>query len=263
MGTAAVQGALWGARAKDWAEVQEPAWQPVYRTALAHAGLRRGMALLDIGCGAGGALVLAREMGAEVAGLDASANLVEVARERLPGARVELGEMEGLPFGDTSFDLVTGFNSFQFAGNLVKALSEACRVCRPDGSVFMLTWGRREDCELMKAMSPVTALLPPPPSDVRPPSPLLERDELDDSMRQARLEPSRNGDFAAELRFADLQTAVRAIMAAGVTVRAVQVVGEERVSATVRQAMSAFIRPDGSVSFSNRFNWMRAARRSA
>jgi cyclopropane fatty-acyl-phospholipid synthase-like methyltransferase len=69
MGTAEVQGALWGARARDWADIQEPAWRPVFEAALRHAGVGAGTLLLDVGCGAGGALALAREMGAEVAGL--------------------------------------------------------------------------------------------------------------------------------------------------------------------------------------------------
>jgi ubiquinone/menaquinone biosynthesis C-methylase UbiE len=260
MGTAKVQGALWGAMARDWAEVQEPAWRLVYETALSHAGVRPGAALLDIGCGAGGALALAHAMGAEVAGLDASANLAGIARKRLPGARIEIGEMEELPFAGEDFDIVTGINSFQFAGDMLKAFAEARRVCRPGGKVFVLTWGRREDCELMMAMSSVMALLPPPLPGARPPSPLVDRDTVMDLMRKAGLDPSDSGDFPAEISYADLETAVRASMSAGVAARAVQVAGEERVSAAVRAAQSAFIHLDGSIAFNNRFNWIRAAR---
>lgn len=111
MGTAAVQGELWGARAQDWADLNEPAWRPVFEAALKLAGVAPGKRLIDIGCGAGGALVAARQFGAEVAGLDASANLVAIARERLPHARVEIGEMEDLPFDNETFDIATGINS--------------------------------------------------------------------------------------------------------------------------------------------------------
>ena len=83
---AAIQGELWGARANDWAELNEPAWRPVFEAVMERAGVAPGKRLLDIGCGAGGALVVARRRGAEVSGLDASANLVAIARERLPGA---------------------------------------------------------------------------------------------------------------------------------------------------------------------------------
>jgi SAM-dependent methyltransferase len=260
MGTASVQGALWGARARDWAEVQEPAWREVFATALGHAGVRRGISLLDIGCGAGGALVLAHGMGAEITGLDASENFVAIAQERLPGASIKVGEMEELPFADASFDIVTGINSFQFAGDMIRALSEAGRVCRPGGSVFGLTWGRREDCELMVAMTPVLALLPPPPPGIKPAGPLVDRDRVLDSLRRAGLDPCDNGDFPAEIRYASLDSAVRASMSAGVTVRAAQMAGEERVVAALRASMSAFVRPDGPVVLANRFNWARATR---
>src|SRR5688572_31538984 len=98
MGTAQVQGELWGAKAGDWTTLQEPGWRPVYETVLREAGVGTGTKLLDAGCGAGGALLVAREMGADVAGLDAAPALVAIARERLPGARIEVGELEELPF---------------------------------------------------------------------------------------------------------------------------------------------------------------------
>ena len=67
MGTATVQGELWGARAQDWADLNEPAWQPVFAAALQRAGVDPGNRIVDIGCGAGGALIVARQFGAEVA----------------------------------------------------------------------------------------------------------------------------------------------------------------------------------------------------
>jgi SAM-dependent methyltransferase len=62
---------------------------------LANIEIAPGLELLDVGCGAGGALAAARQMGARVTGIDASANLAEIARERNPGARIEVGEMDG------------------------------------------------------------------------------------------------------------------------------------------------------------------------
>jgi SAM-dependent methyltransferase len=258
MGTAKVQGALWGARARDWAEFQEPAWRRIFATALGLAGVRPGHALLDVGCGAGGALMLAREMGAEVAGLDASETLVAVARERLPGASIEIGDMEELPFADARFDIVTGLNAFQFAGDMVKALSEARRVCRADGIVFALTWGPREDCELMQAMVPVLTFLPPPPPGTAPPP--AGRDMIGGALLRAGLKPADNGSFAAEISYPGLEAAVRAAMSAGVSVKAAQLVGDERVAEALRAAMAAFVRADGTAAFANRFDWWKAER---
>lgn len=79
------------------------------------------------------AAALSASLGATVAGLDASEALLEIARERTPGGDFRRGDLEALPFEDDSFDLVTGFNSFQYAGNAAQALREAGRVTRPGG----------------------------------------------------------------------------------------------------------------------------------
>ncbi len=61
------------------------------------------------------AATLWASLGATVSGLDASDTLLEIARERAPSADFRLGDLEALPFDDDSFDVVTGFNSFQYA----------------------------------------------------------------------------------------------------------------------------------------------------
>jgi hypothetical protein len=111
----------------------------------------------------------------------------------------------------------------------------------------------------MAAMAPVMALLPPPTGS-RPPGPPMDRNTVQESLRRAGLDPSGSGEFPAELCYADLETAVRAGMSAGVTVRAVGLAGEEPVAAAVRAGMSGFVRPDGMVVLANRFNWVRGTR---
>ena len=259
MGTAAIQGGLWGARARDWADLNEPAWRPVFAAALAAAGVRKGTRLLDIGCGSGGALALARELGAEPAGLDAAANLVAIARERLPGARIEIGEMEELPFDDESFDVVTGINSFQFAGDIVHALAEARRVLRRDGTLLMLVWGRREDCEFISGTMPaVFALLPAARPGAPPPRPLAEPGIVEGLMREAGLAPLASGEFPADQAAADADTAVRTVLTG--SARAIEHAGEAAVAAAVRATLPPFTRADGSVVWKNRFRWVTATR---
>src|SRR5438105_565734 len=207
MGTAGVQGELWGARARDWSELAEPVSRSVYDAVFARTGIGPGTKLLDIGCGAGGALVAARELGAEVTGLDAASNLVEIARSRLPGARIEIGEMEDLPFADESFDVVTGFNSFQFAGDPVEALREARRVCKPGGSVVMLVWGKPEECDTLRAtVAAVMALLPPAPGAPGPAA-LSEEGVIENMMEQAGLAALHSGDVDCPFLFLNVDAA--------------------------------------------------------
>src|SRR5207302_7913330 len=109
------------------------------------------------GCGAGMAAQLASALGAEVVGIDASETLLAIARERTPRGDFRIGDLEALPFADRHFGVVTGFNSFQFAGNPGVALAEARRVTKPDGRVVVATWGGPDG---MPAASVVTALRP-------------------------------------------------------------------------------------------------------
>ena len=256
MSKAEIQGALWGAKAQDWAELQEPAWSPIFERGFDLAGLHAGGSLLDIGCGAGGALGLAQRRGADVAGIDASTNLVAVARRRLPGARIEIGDMEALPFAAASFDVVTGFNSFQFAADPVRALSEASRVCRAAGKIFVLAWGKPEECELVTmVMRPVMALLPPERHEAGVPA--TDCASIEGALRTAGFEPVDGGEFSEELVYRDADTAVRALLSAGITVRAAQIAGEERVSDVIRARVGGATRSDGAIVFKNRFCWVK------
>jgi ubiquinone/menaquinone biosynthesis C-methylase UbiE len=246
----------WDIRAADWAELQEPAWRPLFATALQLAGVTPGMHLLDIGCGAGVALQLANEMGAVVTGLNRSVALVRFARERVPQGRIVTGDMEHLPFADQSFDLVTGINAFQFAGHLPDALAEARRVCRPGGSVFILVWGARENCELQRiSLAPVLSLLPPSTGSTPP---QLDRDRIETAMRQAWLRPTGHGEIAAGLTFPDAETAIRAFLSAGVMQRILAHAGEAIVRKTLAATLPAVTGTDGKVTWNNQFIWVKA-----
>src|SRR4051795_1044657 len=99
-GTGAKQSDLWGARPRDWAEVQEIQVRPLYDAVFDAVEVDQYTRMLDVGCGAGLAAQLASERGARVAGFDATEPLLEVARERVPDADFRSGDMEELPFDD-------------------------------------------------------------------------------------------------------------------------------------------------------------------
>ncbi len=125
MGTATVQAQVWGVRARDWAEVQEGTFLPLFERVLDQTAVRSGSEVLDIGCGSGLFCELAARRGALVSGLDASEALLAIAQERTPQGDFRTGDMEELPYAAATFDLVTGFNSFQFAADPVNALRQA------------------------------------------------------------------------------------------------------------------------------------------
>src|SRR5918911_4675678 len=106
MGTAQIQGRLWGARARDYAAIAEGFFRPVYEAVFQAAEVGAGTRLLDVGCGPGLAAHLAAQRGAHVAGLDAAEASLVIARERTPEGDFRAGEMEELPWADNTFDVV-------------------------------------------------------------------------------------------------------------------------------------------------------------
>ena len=119
--------------------LSRPAWEAV----LAAVGVGEGTTLLDVACGSGELAALARARGAAVHGIDAAEAMIALARTAVPGADLRVGTLEALPWPDAAFDVVTGFNAFQFAPDMVAALAEAARVTRPRRSGRRVQLGRR------------------------------------------------------------------------------------------------------------------------
>src|SRR5262245_2569567 len=104
----------------------------------------------------------------------ASEAIIALARELLPEADLRVGDMESLPHGDATFDLVTGFTSFFFANDMVGALREAGRVANPRASVAIQVWGARERSSLDAMKEIARPFMPPRPPDA-PPDPDLSQ----------------------------------------------------------------------------------------
>jgi SAM-dependent methyltransferase len=258
MGNAGVQGALWGRRARDWAELQEPAFRPLYTKALHELGVGHGKNLLDCGCGAGLFCRLAAGLGAQVSGIDAAEPLVAIARSRLPGADFRVGDMEELPYADEMFDMVTGFNSFQFASDPAAALREAGRVARPGGKVSVAAWGRPEDCAVAAIVRALGSFLPPPPAGTPGPFALAEPGALETFARQANLAPGDPIDVDVPFVYRDLDHALGAILSWGPAVRSAQEAGEQPLRAAVTEALQPFRQPDATYDLQNTLCFMVA-----
>ena len=71
--------------------------------------------------------------GAKIYGIDAAPGLLKLTKERVPEATLMLEDLEEIPFSENSFDLVTGFNSFQYAGDKLSALYQARMVVKTGG----------------------------------------------------------------------------------------------------------------------------------
>jgi len=129
----------WGRKAVDFSALSEPGNCREYVAVHHRLGVDTGDLLLDVACGSGLAIELARLRGASCSGIDASARLVAVARDRNPECVIRVGDMHALPWDQASFDVVTSFRGIW--GTTPEAVAEIHRVLRPGGRVGMTVWG--------------------------------------------------------------------------------------------------------------------------
>jgi SAM-dependent methyltransferase len=257
-GSSTRHGPLWGARARDWAENEEQQL-PTYEEALRREPVGLGDAVLDIGCGSGVFLRLAADRGARVSGIDASEALVALARDRVPEADVRVGDMEALPYDDATFDLVTGFNSFFFASDLVGALREARRVTKPEAAVLIQVWGNPERCDLTPMKHALAPFAPPPPPGP-PPPPLWQPGVLERLADEAGLAPESAFDLRYAFEYPDEATLGRRLLAPGLVVEAIQRSGEEPVRTAIVESLARYRTDSGSYRLDNEWHYLIARR---
>ena len=258
---AAVQRRLWGTDPQAWARLAEPHNRPLFEAVLDAAGVGEGTRLLDVGCGAGLTLVLARERGAVPAGIDVSPGLLGVARGRLPEADLREGDMEDLPFEDGAFDAVVGVNAFQFAGDPLRALREAARVLRAEGRLVVSLFAAPERSESTAVHRAMQALLPPEHAGDHAPYALSAPGNLEAALGDAGLRVEGAGEVRSAWRYASMDDAVRGLRCSAGGARAAEAAGEEAVRDVLRTALARFEdATTGEITMHNTFRWVAACR---
>ncbi|HYK42143.1 MAG TPA: methyltransferase domain-containing protein [Thermoanaerobaculia bacterium] len=255
-GSADTQREWWGRRAGDWSCVQEPTAIPLYEAALTRLGIGPGTRVLDAGCGAGLFAGMAALRGAAVTGVDASEPLVAIARRRFPGVRFEVASVEELPFPDEAFDVVTGLNVFQYAESPRAALAEAARVSTADGRVLIAVWGDPRDCEAIAYAGAVNAFLPPQPPSAPGALTLSAPGALERAAFGVSLHAADQAQVESPFLYPDLATALRGVLSAGPAARAIELAGEEAVSAAVEAALAPFRLHAGGYRLENCFRYV-------
>jgi SAM-dependent methyltransferase len=225
----------WGRKAVDFATLSEPGNCREYIAVHHRLSVDTGDRLLDVACGSGLAIELARLRGASCSGIDASARLVAVARDRNPGSDIRVGDMHALPWDPASFDVVTSFRGIW--GTTPDAVAEIHRVLRPGGRVGITVWGN------LKASPGAWALAP---------FRLAAADKVDNQAVMVSLGRPGAGEQLLESygfvdverldvpfawEFADPQLYARALASTGPAYEAIQNVGEAEFRRTaVEQA---------------------------
>lgn len=246
MGTAQVQGELWGRHAQTWAEGMERRMSPLYEATLAAVGPLAGRTLLDVGCGAGLVVDLATRGGARATGVDASEGLLAYARQRTPGAQFFRGDVEFLDQEDSSYEIVTAFNSIQYAADPAHAVEELARVCAPGGQVAIGIWGDPARCETEALFGRLRSLAPPPPGT---PAPLACSDAgvVEDLLTKAGLAVREGAEVDIRIEFDDHDHAWRDHTAAGPLQKVIELAGEDAVRTVLHDVLEADRKPDGAL----------------
>lgn len=104
------------------------------------ADVGSGQAVLDVCCGPGMLTAAALSRGAKATGIDFSAEVVALARSKVPDADFQKGDAQSLPFADNTFDsVICGFGIIHVP-EPQRALSEMHRVLKPGGRVAVSVW---------------------------------------------------------------------------------------------------------------------------
>jgi ubiquinone/menaquinone biosynthesis C-methylase UbiE len=104
------------------------------RVLLSFLGEVRGRTVIDVGTGTGRAALTLARAGAQVVGVDASAEMLRVARARANAAGVSItfeeGDAHALGYGNLSVDAAVSFRVLMHTPGWQRCLGELCRVAR-------------------------------------------------------------------------------------------------------------------------------------
>lgn len=243
-------GEAWGHSPNDWACLFEHYALAAMSTVHRRAGVGPGTALLDVACGAGLAMVHAAQAGATVHGIDAAEPLVQVARDRLPGADLRVGSMFTLPWPDSSFDVVTAINGIW--GGCERALVEGHRVLRPGGWVGISFWGDGRPLDLRPVFKVFAVLAPETHyTGMRRINDIAHAGVAESMLAGAGFEHVERHARISILEWPDPEIAWRAISSIGPAVPAIRHAGTATVKRAVLDAMEPCREKGGIYRFRN------------
>ena len=133
--------------------------------------IRPGQRLLDVAAGTGSVAIPAARAGADVVASDLTPELLEVGRRLTENTDLAIewrvADAEALPFADAEFDRVLSCLGVMFAPHHQAGADELIRVCRPGGTIGLVSWTPTGFIgQMFATMKPY---VPPPPPGVQPP----------------------------------------------------------------------------------------------
>ncbi|PYC79178.1 SAM-dependent methyltransferase [Streptomyces tateyamensis] len=234
-------------RARDWAEIQERTLLPLYQAVHERVGLGGASSLLDLGCRSGLALLLAQARGAQVAGVEPDGPLRERARAR------RLPVVADSHATRTAHQVVTVLEPLRLGEQVHRTLREAARLTLPGGVVVLAGPGPAAQDDFAAVLEVAHRRS----GRGRTPEPLRAA-ELGESAAAAGLRTVGRGRVACPFGYADLDSALRGLLATGWYDRAIGCSGEALVAKELAEALHPFGRADGTVRLHAEFHYLLA-----
>lgn len=155
---------------------------PVTASILVAVDLRPGDRVLDVGCGSGTLLAAAVAAGAEAVGVDVAEDMVQAARQRVPKARVLLGDAQTMALGGPYDRMLSRFGVMFFA-DPAAAFANVRRAAVPGARLVFACWRSRDENPMFTLGTDVlTSRIDPPPAPPPPgapgPTSFADRDRL-------------------------------------------------------------------------------------
>lgn len=129
----------------DWYEEKKGSFIDKVETEIAFEMLeiKKGMKILDVGCGTGNFCIKLAETGCQVTGIDVSEEMLAIARAKASGKNLQINfinmDVTELKFKDNEFDAVISMAAVEFIHDVKKVTEEIFRVVKIGGQVFVGT----------------------------------------------------------------------------------------------------------------------------
>ncbi len=230
----------WGRKAVDFATLGEPSNCREYVALHHRLAVDDGDMLLDVACGSGLALELARLRGASVAGIDAAERLVAVARDRNPEGDIRVGDMRALPWPDATFDVVTSFRGVW--GTTPEVMSELERVLRPGGRLGLTVWGHLKVSPGVWALEPFRLAAAPKVENQAAMVSLGRPGAGEELLSRHGFADIQRVSLLTVWEYADPELYARTIASLGPSYEAIQNVGEAAVLAEATRVATDHVR---------------------
>lgn len=163
-------------------------------------GVKKGMDVLDLGCGDGTTAIPEARLGANVLGVDIAANLVAAGNRRVKAEGLtnisfqegDAADLSGIE--DARFDLVVSVFGAMFAAKPLDVAKEMVRVTKPGGRIVMGNWIPGDPTLVAQILKISSAYTPAPPAGFISPMLWGVEDQVTERFVQAGI-PKENISF--------------------------------------------------------------------